>query len=39
MITETKRNGGIFVGPQIRQLMKDSDFERSLNKCEAAAWG
>jgi len=27
MITEAKRKGGIFVGPQIRKLMRDSDLE------------
>ncbi|GBN01406.1 hypothetical protein AVEN_180080-1 [Araneus ventricosus] len=29
---------GIFVGPQIRQLMKDLVFESKLTKKEAAAW-
>ena len=29
---------GIFVGLQIRELMNDKVFERSLNETEAAAW-
>ena len=29
---------GIFVGPQIRELMNDKVFERSLNETEAAVW-
>jgi len=38
MITETKPKGRILVGRKIMQLMRNSDFERSLNKCEAVAW-
>ena len=38
MITETKLKGRILVGRKIIQLMRNSDFERSLKKCEAVAW-
>lgn len=37
-ISEAKIKEGIFVGPQIRELMKDHDFEESLNGVEEAAW-
>jgi hypothetical protein len=33
-----KSKRGTFIGPQIRELMKDEDFERSLNESEKAAW-
>ncbi|UYV83148.1 hypothetical protein LAZ67_22002437 [Cordylochernes scorpioides] len=29
---------GIFVGPQIRELQQDGNFQNSLNEVEAAAW-
>ena len=38
MITEARRNGGIYVGLQIRYLIKDPDCERNLNKCVAVTW-
>ncbi|GBM92845.1 hypothetical protein AVEN_72429-1 [Araneus ventricosus] len=37
-VSEAKIKEGIFVGPQIRQLMKSPVFERKLIKKEAAAW-
>ncbi|GBN35656.1 hypothetical protein AVEN_190971-1 [Araneus ventricosus] len=36
-VSEAKIKEGIFVGPQIRQLMKDPMFESKLTKKEAAA--
>ena len=29
---------GIFVGPQIRELLLDGDFERTMSRLELAAW-
>ncbi|UYV60522.1 hypothetical protein LAZ67_1001408 [Cordylochernes scorpioides] len=37
-ISEAKIKEGIFVGPQIRELQQDGNFQNSLNKVEAAAW-
>ncbi|GBM28984.1 hypothetical protein AVEN_40741-1 [Araneus ventricosus] len=37
-VSEEKIKEGIFVGPQLRQLMKDPVFESKLTKKEAAAW-
>ena len=37
-ISEAKLKEGIFVGPQIRQLMLDSNFDESLNVKELEAW-
>ncbi|UYV63750.1 hypothetical protein LAZ67_2005492 [Cordylochernes scorpioides] len=37
-ISETKIKEGIFVGPQIRELQQDGNFQNSLNEVEAAAW-
>ncbi|GBL92720.1 hypothetical protein AVEN_119110-1 [Araneus ventricosus] len=37
-VSEAKIKEGIFVGPQIRQLMKDPVFESKLTEKEAAAW-
>lgn len=37
-ISDAKIKEGIFVGPQIRELMSDSAFEGNLNETEAAAW-
>ena len=39
MISEAKCKGGILVMPQIRPSVRDPDFERILNKCEAAPRG
>lgn len=37
-ISDVKINEGIFVGPQIRELMNYQDFHESLNELEKAAW-
>nr|GBN08332.1 hypothetical protein AVEN_56853-1 [Araneus ventricosus] len=37
-VSEAKIKEGIFVGPQIRQLMKDPVFESKLTKKEVSAW-
>lgn len=37
-LTIEKLKAGIFDGPQIRQLMKDAEFENSMNTLERAAW-
>ena len=33
-----KLKAGIFVGPQIRQLIRDPEFENSMNEVEPEAW-
>ncbi|UYV65187.1 hypothetical protein LAZ67_3003503 [Cordylochernes scorpioides] len=37
-ISEAKIKEGIFVGPQIRELQQDGNFQNSLNEVEAEAW-
>jgi hypothetical protein len=37
-ITQDKLKAGIFVGPQIHKLMKDKDFEKTMNAREKEAW-
>lgn len=37
-ITDAKIKEGIFVGPQIRQLMFDEDFESVMDENELSAW-
>ncbi|GBP26486.1 hypothetical protein EVAR_85988_1 [Eumeta japonica] len=37
-ISDAKMKEGIFVGPQIRELMNDSNFESTLNEAEQRAW-
>ncbi|UYV66246.1 hypothetical protein LAZ67_4000972 [Cordylochernes scorpioides] len=37
-IFDAKIKEGIFVGPQIRELQQDGNFQNSLNEVEAAAW-
>ncbi|UYV80326.1 hypothetical protein LAZ67_18002425 [Cordylochernes scorpioides] len=37
-ISEAKIKEGIFVGPQIRELQQDENFQNSLIEVEAAAW-
>lgn len=37
-LSEAKIKGGIFVGPQIRKLMSDVDFDKLLTKDELMAW-
>ena len=33
-----KSKAGIFDGPQIRQLIRDPEFENSMNEVELEAW-
>ena len=33
-----KRKAGIFDGPQIRKLIKDTSFDEALNPAEHSAW-
>ena len=37
-VSEAKLKAGIFDGPQIRELMHDEKFDRSLNRKERKAW-
>ncbi|KAH9631061.1 hypothetical protein HF086_015046 [Spodoptera exigua] len=37
-ISDAKIKEGIFVGPQIRELIKDSRFEEKLSDLEKSAW-
>ena len=37
-ISKEKLNAGIFDGPQIRQVMRDLEFESQLNGLELSAW-
>ncbi|UYV67880.1 hypothetical protein LAZ67_5002371 [Cordylochernes scorpioides] len=37
-ISDAKIKEGIFVGPQIRELPQDGNFQNNLNEVEAAAW-
>ena len=37
-ISEAKRNEGIFIGPQIRELMKDDQFVTQMKTAELLAW-
>lgn len=37
-LSDAKLKEGIFVGPQIRQLMKDTNFDKKLNDKEFNAW-
>ena len=37
-ISSAKLKEGIFVGPQIRQIMQDKEFEKSLDVLELDAW-
>lgn len=37
-LTIEKLKAGIFDGPQIRQLIKDTEFQNSMNRLECAAW-
>ena len=34
----TQDTAGIFVGPQIKKLMKDEEFEQAMNEREKEAW-
>jgi len=37
-VSETKIMGGIFIGPQMRELMQDKQFDEDLNETERNAW-
>jgi hypothetical protein len=37
-ISEAKMKEGIFVGPQIKQLLEDHDFSTKLNATERRTW-
>ncbi|QQP55413.1 Uncharacterized protein FKW44_008577 [Caligus rogercresseyi] len=37
-LTSDKVKAGIFDGPQIRKLIKDTEFQNSMNTLECAAW-
>jgi len=37
-ISDAKIKEGIFVGPQVRQLIENNVFEQKLNATEKAAW-
>ncbi|QQP51420.1 Uncharacterized protein FKW44_012777, partial [Caligus rogercresseyi] len=37
-LTSEKVKAGIFNGPQIRKLIKDTEFQNSMNTLECAAW-
>ena len=37
-VSDAKIEEGIFIGPQIRELMKDKQFDEDLNETERKAW-
>ena len=37
-VSDAKIKGGIFIGPQIRELMQDTHFDEDLNETERNAW-
>lgn len=37
-LSDAKLKEGVFVGPQISKLIKDNDFDKSLQPIERAAW-
>jgi len=37
-VSDTKIKEGIFIGPQIRELMQDKQFDENLNETERNAW-
>jgi hypothetical protein len=37
-LSDAKIKEGIFVGPQVRELIKDEQFEEQLNEVGKAAW-
>jgi len=37
-VSEVKIKEGIFIGPQIRELMRDKQFDEDLNETERSAW-
>lgn len=36
--SETKIKAGVFVGPQIKEIMADGEFNNFLNEVELRAW-
>ena len=37
-VSDTKIKEGIFIGPQMRELMQDRQFDEGLNETERNAW-
>jgi len=37
-VSDTKSGEGIFIGPEIRELMQDKQFDENLNETEINAW-
>ena len=37
-MSDAKIKKGIFIGPQIRELMQDKQFDEDLNEAERNAW-
>jgi hypothetical protein len=37
-VSDAKIKEGIFIGPQIRELMQDIQFNKDLNETERNAW-
>ena len=37
-VSDAKIKEGIFIGPQIRELMQDEQFDEGLNETERNAW-
>ena len=37
-VTEAKIKEGVFIGPQIREMMQDKQFDEDLNETERNAW-
>jgi len=37
-VSDAKIKKGIFIGPQIRELMQDKQFDEDLNEAERNAW-
>jgi len=38
ILTDAKLEAGVFTGPQIRSVIRDSSFPSSLNEMELSAW-
>jgi hypothetical protein len=38
IVNDTKIKSGIFIGPQIEELMQDKEFDEDLNESERNAW-
>ena len=37
-VSDAKIKEGIFIGPQIRELMQDKQFDEDLNETERSTW-